>query len=179
MIYLFLADGFEECEALVPLDILRRANIEVKTVGIGKKEILGAHNVLITADLNENEVVLDGNLKGVILPGGMPGTTNLEKNETVQRAVEYAYNNNLLMAAICAAPSILGHKGYLKGKNATSYPSMLKELKEANITEAPVVCDSNIITSRGAGAAFDFGFEILAYLESIETAENMKKTMLY
>lgn len=179
MIYLFLADGFEECEALVPLDILRRANIEVKTVGIGKKEIMGTHDVLITADLNEDQVVLDCNLKGIILPGGMPGTLNLEKNQTVQKAVEYAYNNNLLMASICAAPSILGHKGYLKGKNATSYPSMLKELNEANIIEAPVVCDSNIITSRGAGAAFEFGFEILAYLKDKETSDDMKKTMLY
>lgn len=179
MIYLFLADGFEECEALAPLDILRRADIEVKTVGISKRQILGAHDVLITADLTEDEVILDNNLEGIILPGGMPGTTNLEKSETVQKITQYAYENGLLMAAICAAPSIFGHKGYLKGKKATAYTSFLKDLEGAEISDEPFAVDGNFITAYGAGAAFEFGFEILAYLKDRETSENMKKSMRY
>lgn len=179
MIYLFLADGFEECEALAPLDILRRADIEVKTVGIGKKQILGAHDVLITADLTEDEVILDNNLVGIILPGGMPGTLNLENSKTVQKCVEYAYEKGLLMAAICAAPSIFGHKGYLNGKNATAYTSFLKDLEGAKISEEPCVTDGNFITAYGAGAAFEFGFQILSYLKGNDTAENMKKSMRY
>jgi len=179
MIYLFLADGFEECEALAPIDILRRADIEVKTVGIGKKYIKGSHSIEITADLTDNEVVLDGNLKGVILPGGMPGTLNLEKSSTVQSALDFAYNNGLLIAAICAAPSILGHKGFLENKKATCFTGFESDLSGAFVSNEPVVRDGNIITAYGAGAAFNFGFELLAYIKDDCAAENMKKQMRY
>lgn len=179
MIYLFLADGFEECEALAPLDILRRAMIEVKTVGIGKKYITGSHGIEVTADVTENDIVLDNNLLGIILPGGMPGTLNLEKNETVQNAIDYANKNNLLIAAICAAPSILGHKGLLKNKKATCFNGFENDLTEAVVLDEAVVCDDNFITAYGAGAAFDFGFSILAYLTDSEKAEALKKQMRY
>ncbi len=178
MIYVFLSQGFEECEALAPLDILRRAEIEVKTVGIGSKTIVGAHNIPIVCDLCENEITFD-NLEGIILPGGMPGTLNLEKNDTVQKYIDYAANNDLLICAICAAPSILGHKGLLKGKKATCFTGFEKELLGADVENVPVVKDGNIITAYGAGAAFDFGFCILSYLKGEKSAEDMKKSMRY
>lgn len=179
MIYLFLADGFEECEALAPLDILRRANIEIKTVGIGKKYITGAHSIEVTADITENEVVLDNNLSGIILPGGMPGTLNLENSNTVQSALDFSAENGLMIGAICAAPSILGHKGLLSGKKATCFNGFENDLIGAEVINEAVVKDGNIITAFGAGAAFEFGFELLSYLTDKATADNLKKQMRY
>ncbi len=178
MIYLFLADGFEEVEALVPLDILRRADIEVKTVGVSGKTVIGSHNIPVTADITENEISLD-KLEGLILPGGMPGTINLEKSEAVQKAIDYAHSNSLLISAICAAPSILGHKGLLKGKNATCFTGFEKDLTGANVLNLPVVSDKNIITAYGAGAAFPFGFAILEYLKGKDFTLQLKKSMRY
>ena len=178
MVYLFLANGFEECEALVPLDILRRANIEVKTVGIGSNTVTGSHGITVNCD-TVNKALSYDNLKGVILPGGLPGATNLEADNTVQAAIDYCDKNGLLISAICAAPQILGHKGLLDGKNAVCFPGFEKELKGANIVNQKVVHDGNIITAWGAGAAFEFGFEILAYLTNTETAQNLKNAMKY
>lgn len=177
MIYLFLADGFEECEALAPLDILRRAQIEVLTVGVTGKTVKGAHGVEIIADIQENEVILDNTLQGIILPGGMPGTVNLEKSKTVQKAIDYAADNKLLISAICAAPSILGHKGLLKNIKATCFTGFEKDLTGAFVCDCPVVCDGIFITAISAGAAFDFGYEILSYLTDRKTADKLKKQM--
>lgn len=179
MIYLFLATGFEECEALAPLDILRRANIPVKTVGIGAKRIIGSHGIEITADICEDEIILDDNLLGIILPGGMPGTINLEKSITVQEAIDFSAKRNLMISAICAAPSILGHKNLLNNKKATCFSGFEAELIGAQVSESPVVSDGNIITAYGAGAAFDFGFEILRYLTNDENSNNLRKQMRY
>lgn len=178
MIYIFLAEGFEECEALAPIDILRRANIDIKTVGIGSKTVKGSHNIPIVCDLEEFEINEDG-LEGIILPGGMPGTLNLEKNETVQKFIDIANQKELIIGAICAAPSILGHKGILKGKNATCFTGFEKDLYGANITNSPAVRDGNIITAYGAGAAFEFGFLILEALKGQEKSRDMKKQMRY
>lgn len=178
MIYLFLADGFEECEALVPLDILRRAEIEVMTVGIGSKTVKGSHNIPVTCDLEENEITLE-NLQGIILPGGMPGTTNLQNNATVNLFIDYASKNNLLICAICAAPMILGQKKILEGKKATCFTGFEKELLGATVCETPVVKDGNIITAYGAGAAFPFGFEILSYLKGEAASKQMQSQMRY
>ncbi len=176
MIYIFLADGFEEIEALAPLDILRRADLEVKTVGIGAKTIIGAHNIPVVCDITANEAKTQG-LEAVILPGGMPGTLNLEKDETVNKFIAFAAENNLLIGAICAAPSILGHKGLLNNKKATCFPSFETELIGAEVLAAPIARDGNIITSRGAGTAMDFGFEIMAYFKDRKTADELKKSM--
>ena len=178
MIYIFLAQGFEECEALAPLDILRRADIEIKTVGIGDKTVIGAHNIPVVCDLTENEITFD-NLEGIILPGGMPGTLNLEKSKTVQSYIDYAKNHNLLICAICAAPQILGHKGLLIGKKATCFTGFEKELLGADVKKQPVIRDENIITAYGAGAAFEFGFTILSYLKGEKASKDMKKAMRY
>lgn len=178
MINLFLANGFEECEALVPLDILRRANIQVKTVGIGGNVVTGSHGITVTTDTVNKDLPLD-NLKGIILPGGLPGATNLEEDSFVQKAIDFCFENGLLISAICAAPQILGHKGILKGKNAVCFPGFEKELIGANIVNQKVVCDKNIITAWGAGAAFEFGFEILRYLTNDQTAQNLRSNMKY
>ena len=178
MIYIFLAEGFEECEALVPLDILRRAGIEVKTVGVGAKTVTGAHGIPVVCDIEDSAVVTD-NLKGIILPGGMPGTLNLDKSDIVQGFVDFADNNSLLIGAICAAPLILGRKNILKGKKATCFTGFEDELIGAVVLNSPVVNDENIITAFGAGAAFDFGFCIISYLLGEKTAEELKKQMRY
>ena len=178
MIYIFLADGFEECEALVPVDILRRADISVKTVGIGSKTVVGAHGISVNCDTT-NENLSTDDIEAIILPGGMPGTLNLEKDKTVQDIIDFCVLNNLLICAICAAPSILGHKNLLNGKNATCFPGFEKDLLGATVLNQPVLRDGNIITSYGAGAAFEFGFEILSAIKGNDFAENLKKQMKY
>lgn len=178
MIYVFLAEGFEECEALAPIDILRRANIDVKTVGVGAKTITGAHGISVNCDTVNKDLSLE-NLEGIILPGGMPGTINLEKDSVVQSIIDYASKNNLLIGAICAAPSILGHKNLLNSKKATCFPGFEKDLLGAEVLNTPVVRDGNFITSFGAGAAFDFGLEILAAIKGKDFADNLKKQMKY
>ena len=178
MIYVFLADGFEECEAIAPIDILRRAQIEVSIVGIGSKSVTGSHGITVECDIEENQAVFE-NLNGIILPGGMPGTLNLENNSTVQKFIDFAEKNNLLIAAICAAPSILGHKNLLNGKKATCFTGFEKELLGANVLNEPVVCDQNFITAYGAGAALDFGFQIVSAIKGNDFAEDLKKQMRY
>lgn len=177
MIYEFLADGFEEVEALVPADFLRRAGKTVFTVAIGSKTVRGAHNIRVVCDLSVDEIELDDEVEGIILPGGMPGTLNLEKNKTVNEAIDYCNDNSLLIAAICAAPSILGHKGMLKNKNAVCFPGFEKELDGANVLndECVCVCDGNIITAKGAGAAMEFAFKLIEYFYSFERADEIRK----
>ena len=173
MIYLFLAEGFEEIEALTPVDYLRRAGIAVMSVGVGAKNITGAHNITVTADITTNDLASDADFDGIILPGGMPGTINLEKDNTVMHFVKRAYNENKLLCAICAAPSVLGHAGMLNGKKATCYPGFEDDLTGADATGAPVEKDGNIITARGAGVAADFAFAIIAALKDSETADSI------
>ena len=159
MIYVFLANGFEEVEALTPVDVLRRLGCEVKTVGVGGRVITGSHGVPVTADLEEKDVVTDG-VEMVILPGGMPGTLNLEKSPVVRAAVEAAAQDGAWVAAICAAPSVLGHLGLLEGHTATCYPGFEQELKGARTTGEPVEVSGHFVTGRGAGAAMAFALRL-------------------
>lgn len=176
MVYVFLANGFEEIEALAPVDIMRRAGIECLTVGVGSKTVTGSHNICVTADIKTDEIDY-GKIDAVVLPGGMPGTTNLEKSEDVINALKYAYENGKTVAAICAAPSVLGHLGMLKGKTATCYSGYEKELIDANAVDKPVCCDGQIITARGAGVAQSFGFALVEKLVNKTTAEKIKLSM--
>ena len=178
MIYAFLANGFEECEAIAPIDILRRAGFEVVTVGVNGKTAVGAHNIPIICDVTLDEIGCQ-NIEAIILPGGMPGTTNLENSKPVMDIIHYCYDNNILIAAICAAPSIIGKNNFLKHKKATCFPGFEKDLFGATVTNASVVSDDNIITAKGAGVAFQFGFELLSYLKGEEIAENLKKQMMF
>ena len=171
MVYVFLADGFEEVEALSPVDILRRGGVEVTTVGVDKMAVTGRTDITVNADIVADDFELK-DVEGVILPGGMPGTLNLEKSSVVNSALEYAYDNNLLIGAICAAPSILGHKGYLKGKSATCYPGFEDTFDGGQYTGESVSVCKNIITGKGAGVAIEFSLALLKYLKGEET---MKK----
>lgn len=177
MVYCFLADGFEELEAIAPIDMLRRADVKVVTVGVGGGYITGSHGITVVADITDNEIVLSDEIEAIILPGGMPGTLNLEKSDAVQRAIDYAVNNDKYVCAICAAPSILGHKGLLKNKNATAFPGFENDLEGAVIGEKYVCTDGRFVTARGAGVAVKFGLEIVALLVSQEKSAELEKTI--
>ena len=178
MVYLFLAQGFEEIEAIAPIDILRRAGIKVTTVGVGGKNITGSHGITVSADVTDSGLEPDGTVTAVILPGGLNGTANLSKSRCVAEFIDFAARNGRLIAAICAAPTILGRAGLLKGRDATCYPGFEKELIGANYVEVPVCTDRNIITAWGAGAAMEFGLEIVDYLKSAAEAKRVGDSML-
>ena len=156
MIYIFLANGFEEVEALATVDVLRRADLKVKIVGVGSDVITGAHGISAVCDAVDSDLTPGA----VILPGGMPGTLNLERSAKVNAFVDYAYENQKIVCAICAAPSILGHKGMLKGKKAVCFPGFESELEGAELSDSFVVTDGNIITAKGMGSAVKFGIAI-------------------
>ena len=175
MIYVLLADGFEEMEAIAPIDLLRRAGCAVETVAVGEKlTVVGAHGIGIQADRLIADVSTDG-LEAVILPGGMPGTLNLEADETVQSLIGYAQDHDLILGAICAAPSILGHRGFLKGKHAVCYPGFEKDLVGATVETASVVTDGKVITAKGAGVADQFGLALVAALADEKTADTLRE----
>ena len=148
-------------------------------MGVGGKPAVGAHKIPVVCDITEEEAIADV-LEGIILPGGMPGTLNLEKSACVGRFIDFAARKGLFIGAICAAPSILGHKGLLKGKKATCFPGFEKDLIGAEFSDVPVVTDGKITTAYGAGAAFDFGFRLLSELTGDkEGADTLKKSMKY
>jgi 4-methyl-5(b-hydroxyethyl)-thiazole monophosphate biosynthesis len=178
MVYAFLAQGFEEIEAISVIDILRRAGKEVVTVGIGGKSVTGAHGITVTADTDDSKAVLDNKLEMVFLPGGMPGTLNLEKSDFVQKALDYCTDNNLYISAICAAPSVLGHKGILKGKKASCYPGFEKDLTGAEVSYDAVSVDGKIITSRGPATASALGLKLAEILVSKEASDKTGAGML-
>lgn len=176
MVYVFLADGFETIEALAVVDVLRRAGIDTKTVGVGEKTITSSHNIPVIADILDSEA--DINLTdAVVLPGGIPGTPNLEASDIVQSFIDYCVENDKYLCAICAAPSILGHKGLLNGVEATSYPSFHEELDGAIISEKYVAHDKKFITARGAGVSLEFGAEIASVFVGREKADEILKSM--
>ncbi len=176
MVYLFLADGFETIEALAVVDMLRRAKIDVCTVGVTGKTVLSSHNIPVTADIIVDEFKPE-NLEAVVLPGGMPGTLNLESNGTVQQTIDFTVENNKFVCAICAAPSILGHKGLLKGREAIAFPGFEDDLTGATVSEKYVVTDGKFITARGAGVAVDFGLEIVKQLAGEELSQKIRETI--
>ncbi len=178
MVYLFLAEGFEEVEALCPLDLLRRAGADVKTVGVPGKTVTGSHNITVTADLSADEVVLDRDLEMIVLPGGMPGTTNLDASGIVHESVRFAAERGITIGAICAAPLILGKLGYLSGRSAICYPGFEKYLIGANLSAKSVVTDENFITAKGMGVATQFGLTLVSSLIGEEVAEELKKSIM-
>ncbi len=164
MIYVFLADGFEETEAIAPIDILRRAEKDVVTVGIGSDTVQSSHGITMLCDITDMQVQLDERLEMIILPGGMPGTLNLEKSAVVQAAIDFCMEKNIPVAAICAAPSILGKKGLLKGRKAICFPGFEKFLEGAELSSDSVVTDGNITTGVGPGASLEFGLTLASVL---------------
>lgn len=176
MIYMFLANGFEEVEALLPLDLMRRAGLEVKTVGVGGMDITGSHGITVKADMIDSDLS-DNSPECVILPGGMPGTKNLDASPVVHRALDCALENNSLICAICAAPMILGKRGILRGKKATCFPGFEEYLEGATVG-GRAVRDGQVITGVGMGAALEFGIEIVAALCGREAADKLFAAVL-
>ena len=175
MIYIFLANGFEDIEALATADILKRAGLDIKTVGIGNKQIETSHGLKVICDYNENEIDIK-KADMIILPGGMPGTKNLAESKIVKDALEFCIDNDKYIAAICAAPSVLGKYGLLYGKKFTCYPSF-EEGINGKYTKDKVTVDGKIITGIGPGATFDFAFEIVKILCGSEKVKALKKSM--
>lgn len=176
MIYMFLANGFEEIEALLPLDLMRRAGLEVKTVGIGGLDITGSHGITVKADMLDTDLS-DSAPECVILPGGMPGTKNLDASAVVHKALDDALASEALICAICAAPMVLGKRGILCGKNATCFPGFEEYLEGANVG-GRVVRDGRVITAIGMGAALEFGIEIVAALLGRDAADKLFAAVL-
>ena len=177
---MFMANGCEEIEGLAVVDLVRRTGaIEITTISINDtKQVEGAHKITFMADALASEANYD-ELDGVILPGGMPGTTNLGANETVNAVIKKFAAEGKMVAAICAAPSVLGATGILEGRHATCYPGFEEKLTGATALEDAVVIDGHIITSRGMGTAIDFGLAIIWYLLDDETAEKVKNSIMY
>lgn len=180
MVYLFLAEGFEEIEALTPVDLLRRASVPVTTVGIGKKVVYGAHKIPVTADIIDSDLPeKPENLEMVVLPGGMPGAKNLDASPAVDAILSFAAAEGSYMAAICAAPMILGKRGLLQGKHAVCYPGFEKDLLGAVIEQRGVVTvtDQAIITAKGAGYATEFSLALIQALRGEDTAKAVREAI--
>ncbi len=177
MIYTILADGFEEIEALCVVDILRRAQIDIQTVSINNTlSVTGAHGIEVKADLLIDDI---REYDGIFLPGGYPGYVNLESSAKAISLIKDAYSNNKMICAICAAPSILGKLGMLKGIDACCFPSFEEYLYEANVLYDDVCVSGNIITSRGAGTAHKLGFKLVEMLIDKEASKTLEKNMIY
>ncbi len=178
-VIVFLADGFEEVEALTVVDYLRRMDIEVDMVSItGEKQVKGAHDIKVLAD----KVIADIDISfydGGIIPGGMPGATNLRDHDKVIDMMRTLYEGKKLVAAICAGPIVLERAGIIRGKEITSYPGFEEKLKDGIYREDPVVRDDNIITARGPALAVDFAIEIVKYFLGEERTEDLKNNILY
>lgn len=175
----FFAKGFEEIEALTVVDVLRRAGIEVVCVSIdGAKSVAGSHNIEVVMNKKLEEVDFEA-LDMIVLPGGMPGTKNLEACDALTSQVKAFYQQGKLIGAICAAPSIFGHMGLLEGKEACIYPGMEDELYNAKVSYEPVMQVKNIITSRGMGTAIPFALKIVEQFFDLATAQQLGKDIVY
>lgn len=178
-ICVFFGTGFEEIEALTVVDILRRQKIETEMVSVmGQKEVMGSHGILIPTDALLEELDFS-KVDGIVLPGGLAGTRNLEACEPLMEQVDAFAESGKLICAICAAPSILGHRGILKGKRAISYPGFEGQLTGAQVVYEPAVQDGNVITGRGMGCSVAFALKILEYLTDKGTAEEMAQKIVY
>lgn len=179
MIYVFLATGFEDIEALAPVDIMRRAGLNVQTVSItGERIVESAHGVGVASDKLLSEIDFT-EAEMIVLPGGLPGSTNLDACKPLTQAIARHFETGGPIAAICAAPLVFGHLGLLQGRRATCYPGVESELKGATYTAAIVEQDENIITGKGPGAAFEFGYTIVDYFLGEGASQPLRQGMIY
>ena len=178
MIYVHLAEGFEEIEAVTILDILRRGKLQAEFVSMtGDKLVTGAHGIRVEAD-QLFEAVDYGQCRMIVLPGGMPGTKNLAENPALRkRIIDFAVQDKFL-AAICAAPMVLGRAGILEGRKATIFPGMEGEIAMANFSSDRVVVDGNLITSRGPGTAAEFSLKLLELMAGKDVSEQIRKGLV-
>ena len=172
MIYMLLGTGFEETEAIAPLDLLRRAGVEVATVGLNGKVIYGSHKIGVEADIEISDLDLT-TMEGIILPGGLGGVASIRGCKPAMEAIRFAWDNGKLTAAICAGPTVLADLGITDGKNATCYPGCETQMGNANMVEAAAVTDGNLITGTSAGCAVPFGLALIAYLKGQAEADRI------
>lgn len=178
-ISVFLADGFEEIEGLTVVDILRRAGLRVDTVSItGERIIRGSHQIDVQADCLFEEMDFS-ETDMLVLPGGMPGTRNLMNHKGLQELLRAYHEKGRYIAAICAAPSVFGRLGFLKGRRACCYPSFEEKLEGAEVVQEPVSVDGHIITSRGMGTAIPFALKLTALLCGEEKADEISRSILF
>ena len=178
MVYMLLGTGFEETEAIAPLDLLRRAGVEIATVGINGKVVYGSHGIGIEADLELHQLDLT-TLEMIILPGGLGGVASIKASEQAMNAVRFAYETEKYVAAICAGPTILAQLGITDGKRTTCFPSCTDQMGKAIIQEnAAAVTDGRIITGTSAGCAIPFGLQLIAALKGQETADTIAKQIV-
>ena len=179
MVYILLAPGFEEAEALVPADLLRRANIETALVSIQGDTVTGSHGITVTADTLLEKIDLS-KAEMIVLPGGGTGVKNLGAEPAVERLVRQAADQNIWVAAICAAPTLLGRWGLLESRKAICYPGLEEQLTGAQVQTAPgEIKDGKIITGRAAGSAFDFGAELIEALLDRAAADKVLEAICY
>jgi 4-methyl-5(b-hydroxyethyl)-thiazole monophosphate biosynthesis len=181
MVYLFLAEGFEEIEALTPVDLLRRAGVAVTTVGVTGKTVKGSHGIEVTADVDAaeaREMLARTDVEMVVLPGGMPGTKNLDASPLVDAFLAAAAERGAFIAAICAAPMVLGRRGLLRGKRAVCYPGFEKYLDGAEVLAEHAVRDGKIITGQAMGAALPFALALVSALKGEAAAGELGAAVL-
>ena len=180
MVYLFLADGFEEIEALTQVDYLRRAGIEITTLGIGKEYITGTRKIVVKSDMRVEDAVMSSDVEMLILPGGLGGVNGISSSEKAISMIKEAYEKGIYIAAICAAPTILANLGILKGKKCVCYPAMLDELTAGGgivCADSAVVHDGKIITAKAAGSSEEFSFELIRTLKDNAAAEAVRESI--
>lgn len=179
MVCFLLGTGFEEAEALVPVDLLRRADIPVCLAGADGTVISGAHDIAVSADCPVSEVKHEG-LEMVVLPGGLGGVAAIRASSEAMALIRWAYEHDVRLAAICAAPTILSDLGMLDGKKAVCYPSMLDRLTTADTTHGQsVVEDGTIITANAAGSAFEFSFKLIEALRGADAADKVRRAICF
>lgn len=172
MIYMFLGTGFEETEAIAPLDLLRRASVDVKTVGLNGSTITGSHGIPVTADMTIEELDFE-TMEGVILPGGLGGVASIRGCKKAMEALAYAKEKKILTAAICAGPTVLADLGITDGKTCVCYPGCEENMGSANMVTKVAVTDGTVITGASAGCAIPFGLELIAYLKGENEAKKI------
>ena len=177
MVYMLLGTGFEETEAIAPLDLLRRAGVSVATVGLNGKIIKGSHGIGVEADMEIGEMDLT-DLDMIVLPGGLGGVASIKASQAALDAVRFAWENGKFVAAICAGPTILAQLGITDGRNATCYPGCEPQMGSANMVQAAAVTDGKVITGTSAGCAIPFGLALIAALKGQEAADAIAKQIV-
>jgi len=172
MVYMLLGTGFEETEAIAPLDLLRRAGVEVRTVGLNGKVIYGSHGIGVEADIDIHQLDLT-DLEMIILPGGLGGVASIRACRAAMDAVSFAWRSGKYTAAICAGPTVLADLGITDGKNATCYPGCEGQMGSANMISAAAVTDGRLITGTSAGCAVPFGLALIAALKGQTEADRI------
>ncbi len=179
MVYVFFADGFEEIEALTVVDVLRRADVRTHMIGVGGSSITGAHGIEVKMDGKINDIHTLSDVTMMVLPGGMPGAKNLAENDALKNLLLQAYDSEIHLAAICAAPSILSKHGLLKGRKVTCYPGFEAELHDFIHVDEAVVHDGELVTGKGAGVAMVFALKLVEILKGHKVSEQLSKTLIH